>query len=114
MQTRLRIALVSGAGVLCLTLTAIGSRTVTAQAPPKPMLRASLSPAAVPAGSAQSLSFVLTALGQADGTMSLRIPAAAAGSPWTAPQVGNPSAPGWVAVQNGTCQSAKSLRLSPT
>jgi hypothetical protein len=68
---------------------------------------ASVSPRNVAAGSSVSaLSFRFSATTNTSRQVSVLIPAVAKGTPWSAPQVSNPTAPGYVAVVKQTCASA--------
>lgn len=68
---------------------------------------ASASPRNVAAGSSVSaLSFRFSATTNTNRQVSVLIPAVAKGTPWSAPQVSNPAAPGYVAAVKQTCGSA--------
>ena len=76
---------------------------------PVPTWTATVAPAQVAAGvSGRALTFTLSPSEKLSGTISLVVPAAPAGdsTPWTAPQMVDPDAPGYVVAQPGTCVSA--------
>ncbi|MFZ0658014.1 MAG: hypothetical protein WAM05_04810 [Candidatus Binataceae bacterium] len=64
----------------------------------------SVAPGSVTAGLATALNFTFNSV-NAKGSVSIEVPPSL-GGPWSPPQASNPSLPGFVVANSGTCQSA--------
>lgn len=69
-------------------------------------LGVTLSPSSATAGSANTLTFAFTATDPGSGTAWITVPSSASKAPWSTPQVSSSALPGYVTVQDGTCNSA--------
>ena len=100
-------------GVVVMVVVWLGL-AVPAWSAPMRAVNVSLAPTSVVAGSSHAFVFTFTDVNAGTGTISIVVPKAASGTPWTAPQVSNPAHPGFVAVNRGSCNSAGSAGVTGT